>query len=249
MFLLSRLAAAAALCCSPALAKAEEIAVPGALGGTLVPPAPYAATVVVVPARTPAAYDLLAAALQERGFGSLVLDASRPPSRKSAAVVATSIAALKNATTSPCIWLIGHGEGGDLALAAAGQASDLCGVILVNATGRTKNARSAAVLSLPLLIVSGGKDLKAGPDDGSALRAAQPDARHAVVLEMDHALRSTAADARGPALVSSKLVDILASFMLEKGPQVHGSLDPKQSRARGSRRAARDPGDAAAAKS
>lgn len=249
MFLLSRLAAAAALCCSPALANAEGLAVSGALGGTLVPPAPYAATVVVVPARTPAAYDLLAAALQERGFGSLVLNAARPPSGKSAAVVATSIAAAKNATTSPCIWLVGHGEGGAVALSAARQASDLCGVILVNASGRAKNARLAAALSVPLLIVSGGKDLKAGPADGAALRAAQPDARHAVVLEMDHALRSAAADAPGPALVSPRLVDVLASFMLENGPQVHGSLDPKESRARGSRRAALAAPDAAPAKS
>jgi pimeloyl-ACP methyl ester carboxylesterase len=44
--------------------------------------------------------------------------------------------ALKKRTDAKCVWLLGHSEGGLIALAAAQQPAGLCGVILVSAAGR-----------------------------------------------------------------------------------------------------------------
>lgn len=334
-------AVAAALCLIAMPAAAEELTIAGphgSLAGTLIRPAPYAATVVIVPGSGPtdrdgnnplgvtaAPYRLLADALRERGFGSLRIDkrgmfASKAAVSDANAVtiddyagdVAAWAAAAKAETASPCIWLLGHSEGGVVALAAAQRAKDLCGVILVAAPGRPIGAvlreqlqanpanapildpafkalarleagkrvnvaklpaplqalfaepvqgflidllahdpaALAAEVPLPLMIVSGGKDLQVGPAEGAALRAARPDARHAVVLEMNHVLKDVAGDDRAANLaayadaslpVSPKLVDLLTGFMLEKGPQVQGSLDPKRSRPSRARRTALGP--------
>jgi pimeloyl-ACP methyl ester carboxylesterase len=43
---------------------------------------------------------------------------------------------LRERTGAPCAWLLGHSEGGLVALAAAKDAADLCGLILVAAPGR-----------------------------------------------------------------------------------------------------------------
>lgn len=240
MLRLLRAGLALALVCSPALASAEEAAGPEGFGGTLLPPAPYATTVVIVPGKAgePATYHALAEALNERGFGSLLLDTGRKPKREA---VAASVLAVREATGSPCIWLLGHGSGANAALAAAEEASGLCGVMLVAAPGGRKTARLAARLSLPLMIVSGGQDTVAGADEGAALRAAQPDARHAMVLEMDHLLRAVEESGARTAL-SAKLPQVLTTFMFEEGPQVQGSLDAKPRSSGGSRRAALDRG-------
>jgi uncharacterized protein len=338
MLRLLRAAAAASLCLIAMPAFAEELAIAGPQGplaATLIQPAPYAATVVFVPGSGPtdrdgnnplgvtaAPYRLLAEALHERGFGSLrfdkrgmfgsktaIADANAVTIDDYAGDVAAWAAAAKQATGSPCIWLLGHSEGGLVALVAAQRVEDLCGVILVAAPGRpmghmlreqlsanpanapllkpafkalarleagkrVKTAKLApplqqlfaepvqgylvdmlrrdpaplaAGLAVPLMIISGGKDLQVGPNEGAALRAARPDAQHAVVLDMNHVLKDIASDDRAgnfaaygdSALpISPKLVDLVTSFMLEKGPQVRGSLDPKERKARGARRAA-----------
>lgn len=43
---------------------------------------------------------------------------------------------LRERTGAPCVWLLGHSEGGLVALAAAKDAADFCGLILVAAPGR-----------------------------------------------------------------------------------------------------------------
>jgi pimeloyl-ACP methyl ester carboxylesterase len=45
-------------------------------------------------------------------------------------------ATLREHTGAPCVWLLGHSEGGLVALAAAKDAPDVCGLILVAAPGR-----------------------------------------------------------------------------------------------------------------
>ena len=340
MEILLRAALAVALTVWPLAVNAEELTIAGPdgpLAGTLVRPAPYATTVVIVPGSGPtdrdgnnphgvtaAPYRLLAEKLQERGFGTLrfdkrgmfaskaaIADANAVTIEDYATDVAAWAAAAKAATDSPCIWLLGHSEGGLVALAAAHRAQDLCGVILVAAPGRPMGqlireqiaanpanaplieqahkalarleagkrvktdklaaplqqlfaepvqgylidllrydpAGLAASLPMPLMIVSGGRDMQVAAADGAALRSAQPAARHAVVLEMNHVLKEIEGDDRAaniasygdPSLpVSAKLVDLVTGFMLEKGPQVQGSLSPRKSRSGGSRRAALD---------
>jgi uncharacterized protein len=334
---LLRAALAALLCALPLAASAEELTIPGPSGplaGTLIQPAPGATTVLIIPGSGPtdrdgnnplgvtaAPYRQLAEALSERGFGSLRIDKRGMFASKTAVAEANDVtvadyardvaawaAAAKHATGSPCIWLLGHSEGGLVALAAAQRTEGLCGVILVAAPGRPFGqvlreqlqanpanapllkqafkaidrleqgkrvkvdkmaqplqalfapsvqgflidlfghdpARMAAALPLPLLVVTGGKDLQVGAAEGAALQAARPDAQGAVVLSMNHVLKDIAGDDRqsnlaaygDPSLpISEALVATIGSFMLEKGPQVQGSLQRKKPSARGSRRA------------
>jgi len=46
------------------------------------------------------------------------------------------IAALKQRTGASCVWLLGHSEGGLIALVAAKDPHDICGLILVSTPGR-----------------------------------------------------------------------------------------------------------------
>lgn len=46
------------------------------------------------------------------------------------------VEAIRAQTGAPCVWLIGHSEGGLVALAAAQSVPDLCGVVLIAAPGR-----------------------------------------------------------------------------------------------------------------
>src|SRR5205823_9243059 len=48
--------------------------------------------------------------------------------------------ALRNRTGVPCVWLLGHSEGGLIALTAAQQPKGICGLILVEAPGRKLGA-------------------------------------------------------------------------------------------------------------
>ncbi|SOB86701.1 hypothetical protein SAMN06297144_1809 [Sphingomonas guangdongensis] len=98
---------------------------------------------------TAGSYRLLAEALAKRGATSIRIDkrgmfGSRAASADgNAATVADYAAdarvwaalAAKRAGTR-CAWLVGHSEGGLVALVAAQQARDLCGVVLLSAPGR-----------------------------------------------------------------------------------------------------------------
>jgi pimeloyl-ACP methyl ester carboxylesterase len=46
------------------------------------------------------------------------------------------VQAIRATTGVPCVWLIGHSEGGLVALAAAQEVKNLCGLVLVSAAGR-----------------------------------------------------------------------------------------------------------------
>jgi uncharacterized protein len=43
---------------------------------------------------------------------------------------------IQHRTSAPCVWLLGHSEGGLIAMAAAKNQSDVCGLILVSTAGR-----------------------------------------------------------------------------------------------------------------
>ena len=135
----------------------------GPLKGSLVAAAqPNAPVVLIIPGSGPtdrdgnsplgiraAPYRLLAEALAQRGVSSVRVDkrglfgsaAAGDPNavsvREYAADIRSWVGALRTRTGASCIWVLGHSEGGLMALAAAAESSDgICGVILVSAAGR-----------------------------------------------------------------------------------------------------------------
>jgi pimeloyl-ACP methyl ester carboxylesterase len=101
-----------------------------------------------------ASYRLLAEGLAARGIGSVRIDkrgmfGSRAAVADGNAVTVADYAsdvhawvkAIRAATGAPCVWLLGHSEGGLVALAAAAEAPEgVCGLMLVAAPGRKVGA-------------------------------------------------------------------------------------------------------------
>ncbi len=156
--------AGAALASATPLA-AEELTAPGPQGdlaGTLIRPAEGQPLVLIVPGSGPtdrdgnnrlgvtaAPYRLLAEALEKRGIGSLRIDKRGMFASKAAVAdpnavsledyaddVAAWVGAARKATGVECVWMLGHSEGGLIALVAAQRVQGLCGTILVAAPGQ-----------------------------------------------------------------------------------------------------------------
>lgn len=134
----------------------------GSLSGTLLRAGEGAPVALIIPGSGPtdrdgnnpsglaaAPYRLLAEALAERGIATVRIDKRGMFASKAAiadanavtipdyvADTAAWVAAARKATGASCVWLIGHSEGGLVALAAAQEVPDLCGLVLVAAPGR-----------------------------------------------------------------------------------------------------------------
>lgn len=134
----------------------------GALTGTFIEPAEDSPVVLIIPGSGPtdrdgnnpmgvtaAPYLMLAEALAERGIGTLRADkrgmfASREAVADPNAVtisdyvddVAAWSTLARAATGRECIWLLGHSEGGLVALAAQERLENICGLVLVAAPAR-----------------------------------------------------------------------------------------------------------------
>ncbi len=311
--IVANLIGGALVAASPALAAGEDLTAPGPegpLAGTLVLPAAGSPIVLIVPGSGPTdrdgnntgritagSYRLLAEALADRGIGTLRIDkrglfgskaATADPNAVTLDAYADDVAAwvdvAREATGVPCVWLLGHSEGGLIALVAARRVEQLCGIILVAAPGETLGevlrtqlranpanapilpqalgaiealekgervdtsgfhpalrglfnpavqgflvdmmARDPAALAgqvtLPMLIVQGGKDLHIPRANGDALHAAQPAAEYLVIPAMNHVLKDIAGDTpqanmaayADPALpVAPELVDAITGFV------------------------------------
>jgi pimeloyl-ACP methyl ester carboxylesterase len=77
--------------------------------------------------------------IDKRGmFGSAgaVPDANAVTMADYVADTAAWVKSVRAKTEAPCVWLIGHSEGGLVALAAAQEVENLCGVVLIAAAGR-----------------------------------------------------------------------------------------------------------------
>ncbi|WP_460437236.1 alpha/beta hydrolase [Ancylobacter sonchi] len=100
-----------------------------------------------------APYRLLAEALAARGIASLRFDkrgiagsrdAIPDPNAVTlddyAADLRTWATALRRRSGAPCVWLVGHSEGGLVALKAAADPAGLCGLVLIATPGRPMGA-------------------------------------------------------------------------------------------------------------
>jgi hypothetical protein len=161
------LAAAPACAQSPApLAPGESLVQTqgpsGVLKGTMLSAPKGAPVVLIIPGSGPtdrdgnnrfgitaASYKLLAQALGPMGVTSVRIDkrgmfgsaGAGDPNHlvmtDYAADVHAWMATLRQQTGAPCIWLIGHSEGGLVALVAAQHPADLCGLVLISTPGRS----------------------------------------------------------------------------------------------------------------
>jgi len=244
-----------------------------------------------------ASYRLLAEALSQRGVSSLRADKRGMFESKAAIADANKVtiqdyasdahgwaSALRKKTGAPCVWLLGHSEGGVVALSAAQDPKDLCGVILVSTPGRKlgevireqlkANPANAALVepaetalaqleagktvdvatlpaplhpifaaqvqpflinllsldptamaakvSLPMLIVQGGKDIQVSKRDAEALHSAQPKSTLVMPTSMNHVLKDVVGDDRAANLatyanptqpVNQEMVEAIIAFV------------------------------------
>ena len=148
-----------------AAAATSAITAPGPLGplqGTMISAGADTPVVLIIPGSGPtdrdgnnplgitsASYRLLAEGLSERGVSSVRIDkrgmfGSKRAVKDGNAVTLADYAAdahswartIRDRTKAKCVWLLGHSEGGLVALTAAQQPAGICGVILVAAPGQ-----------------------------------------------------------------------------------------------------------------
>jgi len=136
----------------------------GNLAGTMLEPAgaSYAPVVLMIPGSGPtdrdgnnpmgvkaASLKLLAEGLAARGIASVridkrglfgsdraIADANKVTIGDYATDVHSWIKVIRKRTGVPCVWVLGHSEGGLVALAAAQRSAGICGLLLVAAAGR-----------------------------------------------------------------------------------------------------------------
>ena len=174
---------AAALAASPV---ERQLTAPGPLAplaGTILDAGKRSPVVVIIPGSGPtdrdgnsplgitaAAYRLLAEGLAKRGVTTVRIDKRGMFGSKAAIANGNDVTiaayaadahawakAARTATGAKCVWLLGHSEGSLVALAAAQDPRDLCGVISVSGAGRklgtvireqlTSNPANATILA------------------------------------------------------------------------------------------------------
>ncbi|MBL0935419.1 MAG: alpha/beta fold hydrolase [Rhizobiaceae bacterium] len=159
IFLGMALGAAAAI---SAVSEIEAAGPDGPLKGTMILPAANAPVVLIIPGSGPTdrdgnsplgvnagSYRLLAEELASNGVGSVRIDKRGMFGSDGAVTDANAVTiddyvrdvdawtkAVRATTGRDCIWLLGHSEGGLVALAASAKVENICGLILVATAGR-----------------------------------------------------------------------------------------------------------------
>lgn len=171
-----------------------------------------------------ATYRLLAEALAQRGVstvridkrgmfasGGAIPDANNVTISDYANDVHAWVNVIKGKTGAPCVWALGHSEGGLVALAAAQRPDGLCGLILVSTPGRALGE----VLRAQLRANPANAPLLADAD--SAISKLERGG-HVEVSSMHPALQRLFAPAVQDFLISSMSLDPVALLKSYRGP-------------------------------
>ncbi|MCA8273872.1 alpha/beta hydrolase [Burkholderia sp. AU30280] len=228
-----------------------EIEAPGPVGplrGTLLSPDTGDAPVVlIVPGSGPTdrngnapnwiqalTYRLLAEGLRDAGIASVRIDkrgmygsASAVPDADDvtlddyAADVHAWVAAIRARTGAPRVWVLGHSEGGLVAMLAARQSADIAGLILVSTAGRPlvqvlrqqlqSNPANAPVLENALSILASleaGKRVDATRIDPALMPLFRPQVQRFLMSELSVDPAAVLADYTKPVLIVQGTRDI-----------------------------------------
>ncbi|WP_175853476.1 alpha/beta fold hydrolase [Burkholderia anthina] len=228
-----------------------EIEVPGPAGplrGTLLSPAGSDAPVLlIVPGSGPtdrngngplglqaSTYRMLAEELLSKGIASVRIDkrgmygsASAIPDANDvtlgdyAADVRAWVTAIRTQTGASCVWVLGHSEGGLVALSAAQQADGMCGLILVSTAGRPlgqvlrqqlrSNPANAPILANAMAILESleaGKTVDASGIDPALMPLFRPHVQRFLMSELTVDPATLLAGYRKPVLIVQGTRDI-----------------------------------------
>jgi pimeloyl-ACP methyl ester carboxylesterase len=224
----------------------------GELKGTMLAPADAAKPplVLIIPGSGPtdrdgdspmgvkaASYRLLAAALADEGVASVRIDkrgmfasaGAGDPNHVTMAAYAQDVHAwarsLQRQTGASCVWLLGHSEGGLVALVAAQSPADICGLVLVAAAGRPladilraqlkANPANAPLLgeALPAIDkLAAGQHVDVSGMNPALLPLFYPQVQDFVIDEMSYDPAKLVAAYRGPVLVLQGSTDLQVSL-------------------------------------
>lgn len=246
---LAALAPAAAFAAAPVETFVEIPGGPGPLKGTMLAPAdgPRSPAVLILAGSGPTdrdginplgvkapTYRQIAEGLAAQGVTSLRVDkrgmfASGLAAADPNAVTVVDLAAdahswavkLKADTGAPCVWLLGHSEGSLVALIAAQNPRDICGLILVAAPGRRlsdvlreqlkANPANAPLLpqALPAIdALEAGKTVDTTGMHPALLGLFRPNIQHFLMVMFQQDPAKLAAAYKGPVLILQGDADI-----------------------------------------
>jgi hypothetical protein len=130
-------------------------------------------------------------------------------------------AAVRQLTGQPCVWLIGHSEGGLQALVAAQQPKDICGLVLISTPGRPladilreqlkANPANAPILAEALADIdklAAGQHIDANAMTPALAPLFRPDVQDFLIDEFKYDPARLAAAYPGPILVVQGTSDI-----------------------------------------
>ena len=183
-----------------------------------------------------ASYRLLAEALASDGVASVRIDkrgmfasaGAGDPNHVTITGYAEDIHAwiqsLRRRTGAPCVWLLGHSEGGLVALVAAQAPADICGLVLVAAAGRPladilreqlkANPANAPLLDQALPAIdklAAGQHVDTAGMNPALLPLFYPQVQDFVIDEMSYDPAKLLAAYRGPTLVLQGSTDLQVS--------------------------------------
>lgn len=255
LILASALAATApaALAAAPVESFVDIPGGPGPLKGTMLAPAtgPQGPAILILAGSGPtdrdgnsplgvkgATYRLMAEGLAARGVTTLRVDkrglfASGSAAADPNAVTVVDLAAdahswavkLKADTGAPCVWLLGHSEGSLVALIAAQNPTDFCGLILVAPPGRRlsdvlREQLKANPANAPLLpqamaaidALEAGKTVDTAGMHPALLGLFRPNIQHFLMVMFQQDPAALAATYGGPVLILQGDADIQVSL-------------------------------------